>query len=84
MKMKVLTEQEKSANDQEEMAKFSKALAHPIRLEILRLLSIQSCCFTGDLVALLHKNIQKYGTIYNTLKDTCAVSGEIKIVKDYV
>lgn len=29
-------------------------------------------------IKLLHKNIQKYGTIYNTLKTTCEVSGEIK------
>ena len=33
-------------------------------------------------IALLHKNIQKYGTIYNTLKETCEVSGEITIGKD--
>jgi uncharacterized OsmC-like protein len=26
---------------------------------------------------LLHKNIQKFGTIYNTLKEVCAVSGEL-------
>ena len=28
-------------------------------------------------IDLLHKNIQKFGTIYNTLKDVLAVSGEI-------
>lgn len=26
---------------------------------------------------LLHRNIQKFGTIYNTLKDVCAVSGDL-------
>lgn len=26
---------------------------------------------------LLHKNIQKFGTIYNTLKGVCKVSGEM-------
>lgn len=32
---------------------------------------------------LLHKNIQKHGTIYNTLKSACEVSGElIKIAPD--
>ncbi|MGK0388379.1 MAG: putative OsmC-like protein, partial [Maribacter sp.] len=35
-------------------------------------------------VDLLHKNIQKYGTIYNTLKETCEVSGIVKISKDDV
>lgn len=28
---------------------------------------------------LLHRNLQKFGTIYNTLKDTCEVSGELVI-----
>lgn len=28
-------------------------------------------------VKLLHKNIRKFGTIYNTLKDVCDVSGEL-------
>lgn len=31
-------------------------------------------------INLLHKNIQKFGTIYNTLKETCQISGEIKLV----
>ena len=51
--MKVIATQQISANSHEDMAKFAKALAHPTRLEILRLLSTQSCCFTGDLVDLL-------------------------------
>lgn len=29
---------------------------------------------------LLHKNLQKFGTIYNTLKETCDVSGEMKLL----
>jgi len=31
-------------------------------------------------VDLLHRNLQKFGTIYNTLKEVCAISGEIKVV----
>ncbi|MFT6166957.1 MAG: putative OsmC-like protein [Vicingaceae bacterium] len=30
---------------------------------------------------LLHKNIQKFGTIYNTLKEMCEISGELKLVE---
>lgn len=51
--MKVLVEQNISLDTQKDLAKFAKALAHPTRLEILRLLSTQSCCFTGDLVEIL-------------------------------
>jgi len=31
-------------------------------------------------VKLLHKNIEKHGTIYNTLKATCLISGDIQII----
>ncbi len=29
---------------------------------------------------LLHKNIQKFGTIYNTLKEMCEITGELKLI----
>ena len=29
---------------------------------------------------LLHRNIQKFGTIYNTLNAVCEISGDIKVV----
>ncbi|NNF36264.1 MAG: winged helix-turn-helix transcriptional regulator [Saprospiraceae bacterium] len=48
-----MSEQTFSIDSQSEMARFAKALSHPTRLEILRLLSTQSCCFTGDLVEVL-------------------------------
>jgi ArsR family transcriptional regulator, arsenate/arsenite/antimonite-responsive transcriptional repressor len=33
----------------EQLARFAKALGHPVRVYILELLSNQSCCFSGDL-----------------------------------
>ena len=30
-------------------ARFAKALGHPVRLYIFKLLSTQSCCYSGDL-----------------------------------
>jgi predicted transcriptional regulator len=33
-----------------ELARYAKALGHPVRIEILNYLDKQSCCFTGDLV----------------------------------
>lgn len=30
---------------------------------------------------LLHKNIQKFGTIYNTLKEMCEISGELRFAE---
>lgn len=31
-------------------------------------------------INLLHRNIEKFGTIYNTVKLACKVSGEIKLI----
>ena len=37
----------------EELAKYTKALAHPVRVRILRILAQQSECICGDMVAML-------------------------------
>ncbi len=36
-------------NDHEQLARFAKALGHPVRVYIMELLSTQTCCFSGDL-----------------------------------
>ncbi len=79
--MKVLTEQKFSANSQEEMAKFAKALAHPTRLEILRLLNTQSCCFTGDLVEVLPIAQSTVSQHLKELKNAGLIQGEIDAPK---
>lgn len=79
--MKVLSEQKFSANRQEEMAKFAKALAHPTRLEILRLLSTQSCCFTGDLVEVLPIAQSTVSQHLKELKNAGLIQGEIDAPK---
>ena len=35
--------------DHEQLARFAKALGHPVRVYIVELLAGQSCCFSGDL-----------------------------------
>lgn len=35
-------------------------------------------------VELLRKNIEKFGTIYNTVKQSCSIDGEIRKEIDYV
>jgi DNA-binding transcriptional ArsR family regulator len=36
-------------SDHEQLARFAKALGHPVRTYIIELLSTQNCCFSGDL-----------------------------------
>jgi DNA-binding transcriptional ArsR family regulator len=77
-KMKVIAEQKMPAGSQEEMARFAKALAHPTRLEILRLLSTQSCCFTGDLVEILPIAQSTVSQHLKELKNAGLIQGEIE------
>jgi DNA-binding transcriptional ArsR family regulator len=79
--MKVIAEQQISPNSQEEMAKFAKALAHPTRLEILHLLSTQSCCFTGDLVEVLPIAQSTVSQHLKELKNAGLIQGEISLPK---
>ena len=41
--------QEKITEEQKKMARFAKAMGHPVRMYILELLAGQSCCYSGDL-----------------------------------
>ena len=56
----VITEEQKS------IARFAKAMGHPIRLYVLDLLSKQSCCYSGDLTEVLP--IAKPTLSFSTLK----------------
>ncbi len=40
-------------NEHEQLARFAKALGHPVRVYIMELLSTQTCCFSGDLADVL-------------------------------
>jgi len=40
---------EKLTKEQEQLARFAKALGHPIRVAILQLLAKQACCYHGDM-----------------------------------
>lgn len=38
------------SKDQTRIARYAKALSHPVRIQILQILSRQSCCYSGDIV----------------------------------
>jgi len=37
------------SEEQRKIARFAKAMSHPVRIYVLQLLSKQSCCYSGDL-----------------------------------
>ena len=60
-----------------ELARFAKALAHPTRIKILRLLANQSCCYTGDLVEILPLSQSTVSQHLKELKEAGLIQGEI-------
>ncbi|MEZ4909596.1 MAG: metalloregulator ArsR/SmtB family transcription factor [Saprospiraceae bacterium] len=62
---------------QELIAKFSNALANPIRVAILELLSTQSCCYHGDLSEEFHIANSTLSQHLKVLKDAGLIQGEI-------
>lgn len=44
-----MTKKEILTDRQKRIARYAKAMGHPIRMYVLELLSNQSCCYSGDL-----------------------------------
>lgn len=61
----------------EETARFAKALGHPVRLTILKYLSNQSFCHTGDLVDLLPLAQSTVSQHLKELKEAGLIQGEV-------
>ena len=43
------TKKDYFTDQQIDLARYAKALGHPVRIAILQLLNSQSCCFHGDM-----------------------------------
>ncbi len=65
------------STDTETLAKFAKALGHPTRLIILKYLSNQSCCYTGDLVEELPLAQSTISQHLKELKEAGLIDGEV-------
>jgi len=67
--------------DQKTIARFAKAMGHPIRLYVLELLSHQSCCYSGDLTEVLPIAKSTLSQHLKELKDAGLIQGEIEAPK---
>lgn len=65
----------------EKLARYSKALAHPVRVYILELLSQQACCYSGDLAEKLPIARSTLSQHLTELKNAGLIQGEIKAPK---
>ncbi len=75
--MRNTTQQIGFTEETEVLAKFSKALGHPTRLIILKHLSNQSCCYTGDLVDVLPLAQSTISQHLKELKEAGLIDGEV-------
>jgi len=66
---------------QKRLARYAKAMGHPIRLYVLELLSKQSCCYSGDLTDILPVAKSTLSQHLKELKDAGLIQGEIEAPK---
>jgi len=69
------------SEDQKAIARYAKAMGHPIRLYVLDLLSKQSCCYSGDLTEVLPIAKSTLSQHLKELKDAGLIQGEIEAPK---
>lgn len=64
--------------EQQKMARYAKAMGHPIRMYVLELLSRQSCCYSGDLSEVLPIVKSTLSQHLKELKEAGLIQGEIE------
>ena len=71
MDKEVITEKQKK------IARYAKAMGHPIRMYVLEVLSKQSCCYSGDLTKDLSIVKSTFSGHLKELKEAGLIQGEI-------
>lgn len=75
--MKTFSKSDYFTAEQEQTARFAKALGHPVRIAILQLLNSQACCFHGDMAEELPIAKSTLSQHLNELKDAGLIKGTI-------
>lgn len=70
---------QKLTDEQKQIARFAKALGHPVRVAILQMLAKQSCCFHGDMSEVLPIAKSTLSQHLKELKDAGLIQGEINL-----
>lgn len=64
-----------------QIARFAKALGHPVRIYIIEYLTKKACCYSGDLSDLLPIARSTLSQHLKELKDAGLIKGEIELPK---
>ena len=70
--------QDQITEEQQKIARYAKAMGHPVRLYILNLLSSQSCCYSGDLSDVLPIAKSTLSQHLKELKEAGLIQGTIE------
>jgi predicted transcriptional regulator len=63
--------------EQEQAARFAKAMGHPVRIVIMQLLHSQACCYHGDMAEELPIAKSTLSQHLNELKNAGLIQGDI-------
>ena len=66
-------------DEQAQLARFAKALGHPVRVAILQMLAQQSCCYHGDMSEVLPIAKSTLSQHLKELKEVGLIQGEITL-----
>lgn len=66
---------------QKRMARYAKAMGHPVRMYVLELLSKEACCYSGDLSEILPIAKSTLSQHLKELKEAGLIQGEIETPK---
>ncbi len=75
--MAVMLKKDYFTKEQEQTARFAKAMAHPVRIAILQLLYTKTCCYHGDMAEELPIAKSTLSQHLNELKDAGLIQGDI-------
>jgi DNA-binding transcriptional ArsR family regulator len=65
------------SEDEEQFAMIARALSHPVRIKILKLLAGESCCFTGELTEVIPMAQSTISQHLKALLEAGLIQGEI-------
>ncbi|MBE9483782.1 MAG: winged helix-turn-helix transcriptional regulator [Bacteroidetes bacterium] len=71
-----MKDQEIITEEQKKIARFAKAMGHPVRVYVLEILSKQSCCYSGDLSEILPIAKSTLSQHLKELKSAGLIQGE--------
>jgi len=65
------------STEEEAIARYAKALSHPVRIRILNFLESQSCCFTGELTEEIPMAQSTISQHLKELKEAGLIQGDV-------